>query len=177
VAPAALVPAGRLRPSEARLHVQGLGWVVHGRSMEHDRLRLNLLAVARTSEEERRVSHTLERMSVHHPSRTLILLAQEQHTVPKLEATVSAFTDMSAGRLVAHDADRMLFMTSFPFASRLSATPRRSSAGSARTPGAPQPWHHPDLHPREYPALARQLSQSPPPRLTVAAGVPDGAFA
>lgn len=64
---------------------------------------LNLVAVARTSEEERRVSHTLERMSVHHPSRTLILLAQEQHTVPKLEATVSAFTDMSAGRLVANE--------------------------------------------------------------------------
>jgi glucose-6-phosphate dehydrogenase assembly protein OpcA len=42
-------------------------------------------------------------MSVHHPSRTLILLAQEQHTVPKLEATVSAFTDRSAGRLVANE--------------------------------------------------------------------------
>jgi glucose-6-phosphate dehydrogenase assembly protein OpcA len=64
---------------------------------------LNLVAVARTSEEERRVSHTLERMSVHHPSRTLILLAQEQHPTPKLEATVSAFTDVVGPRLVANE--------------------------------------------------------------------------
>jgi glucose-6-phosphate dehydrogenase assembly protein OpcA len=64
---------------------------------------LNLVAVARTSQEERRVSQTLERMSVHHPSRTLILLAQEQHPKPKLEATVSAFTDMVGERLVANE--------------------------------------------------------------------------
>jgi len=64
---------------------------------------LNLVAVARTSKEEHRVSHTLERMSVHHPSRTLILLAQEDRHSPKLEATVSAFTDMVGSRLVANE--------------------------------------------------------------------------
>jgi glucose-6-phosphate dehydrogenase assembly protein OpcA len=64
---------------------------------------INLIAVARSSAEERRVSQTLERMSVHHPSRTLILLAQEDRGAPKLEATVSSFTDVSAGRRVANE--------------------------------------------------------------------------
>jgi glucose-6-phosphate dehydrogenase assembly protein OpcA len=64
---------------------------------------ITLVAVARSSAEERRVSQTLARMSVHHPSRTLILLAQEDRSSAKLEATISSFTDESSGRQIFNE--------------------------------------------------------------------------
>ncbi len=54
---------------------------------------LNLVAVTRTTSEQGKVAAVLEEMAVHHPSRTLILLAQEQRASPKLEASVSASVD------------------------------------------------------------------------------------
>ncbi|GAC1482508.1 MAG: glucose-6-phosphate dehydrogenase assembly protein OpcA [Candidatus Dormibacteria bacterium] len=64
---------------------------------------ITLVAVARTSAEERLVSQTLAHMSAHHPSRTLILLAQEDRGSSKLEATVSSFTEQSPERPVFNE--------------------------------------------------------------------------
>jgi len=62
---------------------------------------LNLVAVARTSAEQTKVAETLRRLSVHHPSRTLILLAQHKRTSLKLDATVSAQSSLVSGHRIS----------------------------------------------------------------------------
>jgi glucose-6-phosphate dehydrogenase assembly protein OpcA len=64
---------------------------------------LNLVAVAKSEADQRQVSAILDRMSVHHPSRTLLLLAQTHRDTPKLEATVSAFNDSSGPVRVSNE--------------------------------------------------------------------------
>ena len=79
---------------------------------------LNLVAVARSEADQRQVSAMLDRMSVHHPSRTLLLLAQTHRDTPKLEVTVSAFNDTSGPVRVSNE--QVLIHAHGPVAEHLS---------------------------------------------------------
>ena len=61
---------------------------------------LNLIAVVGSERQLTEVSHTLDALSVTNPSRTLILLAQHDRSVGKLEAEVSAQTRTESGHRV-----------------------------------------------------------------------------
>jgi glucose-6-phosphate dehydrogenase assembly protein OpcA len=64
---------------------------------------LTLVAVAQTTRQQGEIAQVLNEMAVYHPSRTLILLAQQERESLKLEATVSASLDTSAGRRITNE--------------------------------------------------------------------------
>jgi len=80
---------------------------------------LNLIAVANTEAEEGRVGAILEGLSVHHPSRTLILLAQRERAALKLEATVSLKTPPNAPQNLA--TEQVLLHAHGPIAEHLAS--------------------------------------------------------
>jgi len=61
---------------------------------------LNLITVVESESAYGSVSHVLDELAVHHPSRTLVLLAQEERAALKLEASVVAEAHLAAGRRV-----------------------------------------------------------------------------
>jgi glucose-6-phosphate dehydrogenase assembly protein OpcA len=68
---------------------------------------LNLIAVVEHDDEVEAVSRILDGLSVHHPSRTLLLLAQPDRSAFKLEADVSTYTGEENGRPVI--SERVFF--------------------------------------------------------------------
>ena len=64
---------------------------------------LNLIAVVESDDEVGAVSRVLDGLSVHHPSRTLLLLAQPDRSALKLEAQVSTLTRQESGRAVTSE--------------------------------------------------------------------------
>lgn len=64
---------------------------------------LNLIAVVESDGEVNAVSRVLDGLSVHHPSRTLLLLAQPDRSALKLEAQVSTQTRQDSGRTVTSE--------------------------------------------------------------------------
>ncbi len=81
---------------------------------------LNLVAVARTAAEQTKVAETIGRLSVHHPSRTLILLAQHKRTSLKLDATVSAQSSLVSGHRIS--MEQVLLHAHGPLAEHLAST-------------------------------------------------------
>ena len=80
---------------------------------------LNLVAVARTSAEQAHVAEVLGHLSVHHPSRTLILLAQQERTNLKLDATVSAQASPVSGHRIS--AEQVFLHAHGPVAEHLAS--------------------------------------------------------
>ena len=64
---------------------------------------LNLITVVESDHDVESVSRILDGLSVHHPSRTLLLLAQPDRSAFKLEADVSTSTGEEAGRPVVSE--------------------------------------------------------------------------
>ncbi len=81
---------------------------------------LNLVAVARTSAEQSHVAETLGRLSIHHPSRSLILLAQNERRSLKLDATVSAQSSLVSGHRIS--MEQVLLHAHGPVAEHLAST-------------------------------------------------------
>lgn len=61
---------------------------------------LNLVTVVESESRYRSISKVLDELAVHHPSRTLVLLAQEERAALKLEASVVAEAHLAAGHRV-----------------------------------------------------------------------------
>jgi len=56
---------------------------------------LNLITVVASESRYRSISKVLDELAVHHPSRTLVLLAQEERAALKLEASCLLYTSPS----------------------------------------------------------------------------------
>jgi len=61
---------------------------------------LNLITVVASEVAFRSVSQVLDELAIHHPSRTIVLLAQEERAALKLEASVVAEAHLAAGHRV-----------------------------------------------------------------------------
>jgi glucose-6-phosphate dehydrogenase assembly protein OpcA len=90
----------RLRWRERR---QGEGDAAEHAAAEARANVLNLIAVVESERNVDTVSKVLDGLSVHHPSRTLMLLAQPDRSALKLEATVTSHSEEDNGREVTSE--------------------------------------------------------------------------
>jgi len=80
---------------------------------------LNLITVVESESNYRAVSQVLDELAIHHPSRTLVLLAQEERTAVKLEASVVAEAHLTAGHRVV--TEQVLLHAHGPIATHLAS--------------------------------------------------------
>ncbi len=80
---------------------------------------LNLVAVVRSEDERRWIADVLERLSVHHPSRTLVLLAEQERAPLTLEGTVSAKSSLTGGHRIV--TEQVLLHACGPVAEHLAS--------------------------------------------------------
>lgn len=80
---------------------------------------LSLIAVVSSDREVDAVSRVLDGLSLHHPSRTLMLLAQEDRAPVKLEARVTTHSKQAAGHQVTWE--RVLLHAHGPLARHLAS--------------------------------------------------------
>jgi glucose-6-phosphate dehydrogenase assembly protein OpcA len=80
---------------------------------------LNLITVVDSESEYRAVAEVLDELAINHPSRTLVLLAQESRAALKLEANVVAEAHLTAGHRVV--TEQVLIHAHGPIAAHLAS--------------------------------------------------------
>jgi glucose-6-phosphate dehydrogenase assembly protein OpcA len=80
---------------------------------------LNLITVVESESRYRSITQVLDELAVHHPSRTLVLLAQEERAAVKLEAGVVAEAHLDSGHRVV--TEQVLLHAHGPIAEHLAS--------------------------------------------------------